>query len=250
MIKQHISEYKFEKNDFFFYLKNVLRNTGWKAIYKVFHRHIRRPWSRNKINNFIQSGYGLEIGCGNWTIAPSQKTILSDRFSTHAGNQSLAKVFFDASEIPYENDTFSFILSEHVLEHIYDPIKTIKEWKRVLKRTGKIFLFLPHAGRTFDRDRKRTSYNDLVLRGSEKQDPIKKEILKDWMDNVMNKGLATHYRHIKPEDMLHDGTIHYNVWIPKDIEHLLKKVGFTINSSFSVVPDRKDSFLVIAEKSH
>ena len=50
----------------------------------------------------------------------------------------------------------------------------------------------------------------------------------------MNKGLATHYRHIKPEDMLHDGTIHYNVWIPKDIEHLLKKVGFTINSSFSV----------------
>ena len=137
MERKKITDYNFEKNDSLFYFKNVLKNTGWKVFYKLFHRHIRRPWSRNQLQNFANSGYGLEIGCGTWTIAPSQRTIFSDAYTSHAGNKSLAQVFFDASEIPYDNESFSFVLSEHVLEHIYNPIKTINEWKRVLKENGK-----------------------------------------------------------------------------------------------------------------
>lgn len=249
MEKKKITDYNFEKNDSLFYFKNVLKNTGWKVFYKLFHRHIRRPWSRNQLQNFTSSGYGLEIGCGTWTIAPSQRTIFSDAYTSHAGNKSLAQVFFDASEIPYDNESFSFVLSEHVLEHIYNPIKTINEWKRVLKENGKIFLFLPHAERTFDRNRNRTTFKDLKTRehGDEKQ--IKKEILKDWINNVISKGLATHYSHIEAEEMISDGTIHYNVWVPDDVIFLLKSLGFSICYSIEKVPDRKDSFLVIAEKS-
>jgi hypothetical protein len=49
--------------------------------------------------------------------------------------------------------------------------------------------------------------------------------------------------------MISDGTIHYNVWVPDDVIFLLKSLGFNICYSIEKVPDRKDSFLVIAEKS-
>ena len=68
----------------------------------------------------------------------------------HMAGIRVTKVFFDASEIPYENDTFSFILSEHVLEHVYDPIKTIKEWKKgKVKETGKIFFIFTTCWKDF-----------------------------------------------------------------------------------------------------
>jgi SAM-dependent methyltransferase len=249
MLNKNLKDYNFEQHDWLFYLNNVFKNTRWKVFYKIFCKHIRRPWSRLKINDFAPSGVGLEVGCGTWTIAPSDRTILSDAFSTHGVSHSLAKVYFDASEIPYEKNTFSFILSEHVLEHIYDPIKTINEWKRVLTRNGKVILFLPHAERMFDRDRARTTFDQLNQRAIGKKNEIKEKILEDWMKNVISKGLASHYSHIAPEDMLIDGTIHYNVWTTEDIVFLLQQLGFKLCAYYDIVQDRKDSFLVIAEKN-
>jgi SAM-dependent methyltransferase len=248
MLKTNFKDYNFEKNDYLFFCKNVLKNTGWKVIYKIFHRHIRRPWSRRKFKEFVPNGYGLEIGCGTWTIAPSDRTVFSDAYSTHGVSKSLAKVFFDATKVPYKNEMFTFIHSEHVLEHIFDPIVTLNEWKRILVKNGKIILFLPHAERTFDSNRPRTTINDLQHRTTGDENSIKKEILSDWLINVINKGLASHYSHIAPEDMLTDGTIHYNVWTPEDMIQLLEKLDFKICTSYDVVIDRKDSFLVIAEK--
>ncbi len=248
MDKLRIKEYNFVRNGWLFYSKNLFKHAGWKTIYKQFWKHIRRPWSRKKIKEFAPHGYGLEVGCGTWTIAPAERTILSDRFTDHAGNHSLAKVFFDASEVPYESDTFTFILSEHVLEHIYDPIKTINEWKRILKRNGKVILFLPHACRMFDNDRQRTTLKALNQRVKGNQNVIKDKILEEWLQKVIKKGLASHYSHIPPSEMLNDGTIHYNVWEPELVVSLLQSLGLKISASYDQVPDRKDSFLVIAEK--
>ena len=149
-----LEEYNFSKNDIIFYIANVIRNCKWKSFYKLFHRHVRRPWSRKILLTHSPLGYGLEVGCGCWTIAPATRTVFSDGYEEHAGNKSLAKVFFDTNQIPYENNSFEFVLSEHVLEHIFQPIQALQEWIRVLKKGGKIFLFLPHSDRTFDQNRK------------------------------------------------------------------------------------------------
>lgn len=243
-----INQYPFESSDWLFYSRNIFKHAGWKASYKQFWKHIRRPWSRKKINNFAPTGYGLEIGCGTWTIAPTNRTILSDAFSSHAGNSSLAKVFFDAASISYCNESFSFILSEHVLEHIYDPITTLEEWNRVLQKKGKVFIFLPHKDRMFDKERKITEFTHLRKRLTENTEVIKQQILEEWMSEVINKGLADHYKNIKPQNMLEDGTIHYNVWKPPQVQELLCQTGFNVIDIQDMVPDRKDSFLVIAEK--
>jgi ubiquinone/menaquinone biosynthesis C-methylase UbiE len=39
-------------------------------------------------------------------------------------------------KLPFANNSLDYVLSSHVLEHFWDPIKTIKEWLRVV-RPGK-----------------------------------------------------------------------------------------------------------------
>lgn len=243
-----IDDYKFPKSDIIFYLYNVFRYKKWKFFYKIFHRHIRRPWSRSILHKFQPPGIGLEIGCGSSTIAPVRNTILSDAYVEHAGENSLAKVFFDTTRIPYCDNSFSFILSEHVLEHIYDPIQVFFEWNRVLKIGGRIFLFLPHPDRTFDRYRRKTSLEELKKRSYTDSISQKKNILQDWLDNVINKGFANHYQRFTGVEMLQKGLIHYNVWTPETMVALIEDIGLKIVDFYDVVPDRKDSFLVICEK--
>ncbi len=47
----------------------------------------------------------------------------------------------DAHELPYEDETFDVIISRNVTWNLPYPEKAYKEWKRVLKKGGKILTF-------------------------------------------------------------------------------------------------------------
>ncbi|MFA6383721.1 MAG: methyltransferase domain-containing protein [Parcubacteria group bacterium] len=47
-------------------------------------------------------------------------------------------------ELPFENDTFDEILTEHVLEHMHDLDPLLRELHRITKRGGLIKIFVPH----------------------------------------------------------------------------------------------------------
>ena len=132
-----------------------------KGLLRTFRKDLQRLESRRLLNNYIKPhDLGLEIGAGEQTIAPPG-TKLTDAYQEHAGARSLATEFFPAEKIPYEEQTFDFILAEHVLEHIPDPIRALKEWYRVMNEGGHLFLFMPHPDRTFDRDRARTTIEQV-----------------------------------------------------------------------------------------
>ena len=42
----------------------------------------------------------------------------------------------DMQNLPYEDNTFDFVISDQVIEHIEDPKKAVKESHRVLKKGG------------------------------------------------------------------------------------------------------------------
>ncbi|WP_440880894.1 class I SAM-dependent methyltransferase [Tenacibaculum sp. C7A-26P2] len=52
--------------------------------------------------------------------------------------------------IPFENDYFDLIICNHILEHIPDDIKAMKEIYRVLKSSGKALLQVPIAKNTYE----------------------------------------------------------------------------------------------------
>jgi glycosyltransferase involved in cell wall biosynthesis len=66
--------------------------------------------------------------------------------------------------LPLADNSVDFVISSHVIEHFPDPIKALKEWRRVVRPGGYIYVIAPHKMRTFDRDRDRTTLAELIER--------------------------------------------------------------------------------------
>jgi len=60
------------------------------------------------------------------------------------------------------SSSYDFIIASHVIEHIANPIKALREWLRVLKDAGILFLVVPCRDGTFDHNRPVTSLSHLI----------------------------------------------------------------------------------------
>jgi hypothetical protein len=69
--------------------------------------------------------------------------------------------------IPVPDKSYDFVLSSHVLEHFWNPIKAIKEWERIA--TKYIFMIVPDIALCYAPDTyKRTTLQELIDRDSGK----------------------------------------------------------------------------------
>lgn len=73
-------------------------------------------------------GQGLDIGAGPWPFPGAVPVDLAE------GGDALA--------LP--PGPFDYIFSSHCLEHLVDPIAALEHWKTRIKRSGVLFLYLPH----------------------------------------------------------------------------------------------------------
>ncbi len=71
------------------------------------------------------------------------KKFTSWNYITTDLNSPLADVKADICDLPFEKESFDLILCNHVLEHILDDFKAMKEIHRVLKYGGKAILQVP-----------------------------------------------------------------------------------------------------------
>lgn len=58
-------------------------------------------------------------------------------------NSPLAEIKMDIHEMPFKENSFDFILCNHVLEHVENDINALKEIKRVLKKNAKGIVQVP-----------------------------------------------------------------------------------------------------------
>lgn len=56
---------------------------------------------------------------------------------------NLKLIVCKAEELPFKNESFDYITANAILEHIPDEQSAIDEWKRVLKKRGKMFVAVP-----------------------------------------------------------------------------------------------------------
>lgn len=83
----------------------------------------------------------------------------------HAGRVMDVDVVAPADALPFEDDEFDFVLASHVLEHIPDPIKALREWARVAR--SYVYVILPHPDNPQDRGRPLTTIEELERRHAE-----------------------------------------------------------------------------------
>ena len=81
----------------------------------------------------------LDIGCGEHKSIPEAIGI---------DILPITDVCCYGNNLPYEDKTVDAIISRHSLEHFLDTVKTLIEWKRVLKCGGKMIIVLPDHQRT------------------------------------------------------------------------------------------------------
>ena len=92
-------------------------------------------------------------------IAPEQcfynlfKNLKNINYTTFDLNSPLADIKGDICNLPFKENSFDFILCNHVLEHINDDKKAMKELYRVLNKNGTAILQVPinqKSSKTFE----------------------------------------------------------------------------------------------------
>ena len=142
----------------------------------------KRCSNYDRLAPFFRDKVGLEIG-GPSTIFKANHLIpvydraravdsvnFSDKTVWTRGRErdvfgpSLRDTFVcDATEMDsFEDESYDFVLASHVLEHVANPLRALRHWKRVVKRGGVILFVVPHKSRTFDVSRPFTTFEHLV----------------------------------------------------------------------------------------
>lgn len=103
------------------------------------------------VSHFLY-GPGVEIGAFNTPI-PGIEPIYVDRFSEFAGEPTLADYYGDSCDLPFADSSLQFVASSHVLEHVANPLAALREWFRVLRHGGIIYMVIPDFRKTFDHSR-------------------------------------------------------------------------------------------------
>ncbi|MDA8589188.1 methyltransferase domain-containing protein [Flavobacteriaceae bacterium] len=92
-------------------------------------------------------------------VAPEQcfynlfKNLKNINYTTFDLNSPLADIKGDICNLPFKENSFDFILCNHVLEHINDDKKAMKELYRVLNKNGTAILQVPinqKSNKTFE----------------------------------------------------------------------------------------------------
>ncbi len=82
----------------------------------------------------------------------------------------------DTLSLPFPDGALDYCLSAHVIEHMPDTLRALREMDRVVRPGGTAFLMAPHRDRTFDAPRPRTPLQhhlaDWALRTTVASEPL------------------------------------------------------------------------------
>jgi SAM-dependent methyltransferase len=180
-------------------------------------------------HKYLDGLQGLEIGGSahnpfglktqNVDYTASLETKYKKFEKSLCGEAMRVDIIAPGDNLPVPDESQDFIISSHVLEHFPDPIKALKEWYRVIKKGGYIFIIVPHKNRTFDKNRKRTTLSELVGR--------------------------------------HEGTLavennhrgHYSFWITEDLVELAEYLGWKIVAAHDVDDKAGNGFTLVVQKT-
>ena len=86
----------------------------------------------------------LDVGCG---MRPYEKTFFAGATeyvgADYLSDRSRPDIVCSALDIPFPEDSFDTVTSTEVLEHVPDPLRAMREMRRVLKPGGHLILSTP-----------------------------------------------------------------------------------------------------------
>jgi SAM-dependent methyltransferase len=154
--------------------------------------------------------------------------------------------------------SLDFVIACHVLEHLEDPTRALREIHRVLRDGGIFFCALPEPRVTFDKERAPTTVDHLV-RDHPAGLTSRREHFIDWVDNVERHQPWWQSERPDPAERVDlllamDYSIHYHVWRPDTFLDYLgavrreQAIVFEMLDFAGCQPHADDEFIFILRK--
>jgi len=125
-------------------------------------------------HQYLDGLIGIEIGGNAYNVfglatrnvdfTGSLDTIFKREEIRRMGRALPVDIVALADELPLADNSVDFVLTSHVIEHLWNPIEALREWWRVVRPGGFCFTIIPHPDRTFDRGKPITTLAELQRR--------------------------------------------------------------------------------------
>jgi SAM-dependent methyltransferase len=198
-----------------------------------------------------QRGRVLEIGCGlghllTW-LTPRYSVVGTDinAWALEQARQIVPQGQFllqSAEDLSaFENQSFQIVIAKHVVEHLPDPERAIREMSRVLAPAGLLVLATPNL------DSPMRPWKKERWIGYQDQTHISLKPPAEWLSSLRQNGLL-------PRRVFSDGfwDAPYLPWIPVRLQKLLFGLpgGLQAILGWSIIPLRMgESLIVLARKT-
>lgn len=203
------------------------------------------------------SGEGIEIGGLHHPTRVKARVRYVDRLpddglSEHYPERGETTVHVDIVDDAQTLSTVAdasqdFLIANHVLEHCRDPLGALRNWFRVVRDGGTIFMALPDKRRTFDREREVTPLAHLAAHVEGTAD--------DWPHYV---DYARHVR-LAPEAEVEakarelaeqDYSIHFHVWTQREMVEMIEDARrrFDLRFDYAAVLEHGEETVFVLRK--
>ncbi len=154
---------------------NRVKELTKKAVYLFGVNHLVLKRDRYSYRHI--RGHGLEIGALNRPL-PVRRGVRVEYVDRITKKEAVVRFREQSPEISIiaeptiiddgfvlstvEDNSYDFLVANHVLEHSANPLQTLGNWMRVIKPGGIVFTVVPIAEKTFDRGREITSLEHFI----------------------------------------------------------------------------------------
>jgi ubiquinone/menaquinone biosynthesis C-methylase UbiE len=164
----------------------------------------------------------LPAGASVVYVDREERATLEKQHPEFAGAIPHIDILDDAETLATVADAaFEFLVAGHVIEHVRNPMGALREWLRVVKPGGLVYLIVPDKRRTFDRHRVRTTLEHHIL---DYLQPSAERDLEHYLD------YARYVYHHEREQAVEtakrlaqeDDRIHFHTFIPEDVVAIVR----------------------------
>ncbi len=193
---------------------------------------------------YIQ-GNGIEVGALNHPLEVPSSTCVKyvDRMSIpdlrkhypELASFNLVPVdIIDNGEVlgTLEDETQDFVIANHFIEHCQNPIQTLQNLLRVIRKDGILYLAVPEKRNCFDRDRPVTSISHLLKDYEDGPEWSRQQHYEEWVELVEKEKDENKAQWMVKQLMRRDFSIHFHVWTSQDFIDFLITLKQGLNLPF------------------